>query len=296
MIINWVRQKPTVEKIVLLTGSDGFVGKAVLRCADAAVELLVSPLAREEAAPQILAAARAHPGAQISVLNLAWPSMRQFSASLSGQRGNIHQWRTYKTWLSSLLEAAAQAKVRFFQIGSGIEPYALGEAQIIGEPYLSYARHKDEIWRQVEKALPDASWRLRLHFLFGPDEAPHRLFPAAIHAFKTGGSLTIGGLERRRCWLHVDDAARGLLAAAASDAPESWDICGSMPVSFAELLTLIGEATDGAARIESPARDIADAACLVAAPTKLAPFMPDGVGGLDNLRERLRAYAQELAG
>lgn len=296
MIINWARQETNVEKIVLLTGSGGFVGKAVLRCAVAAAELLVKPIARGEAAAQILAAPRAYPGAQISVLNLAWPSMQQYSASSREHGGDDDAWGIYTTWLSSLIDAAAQAKVRFFQIGSGIEPYALGKAHSIGEPYLTYARRKNEIWRQVEKALPDASWRLRLHFLFGPDEAAHRFIPAAIRAFKTGGSLTIGAPERQRCWLHVDDAARGLLAAVASDAPESWDICGSMPVSFADLLALIREATGGAAHFEPPARDIADAACLVAAPTKLAPFMPDGVGGLDNLRKRLKSYTQELAG
>ena len=296
MIINWARQEPNMEKILLLTGSGGFVGKAVRRCADRAAELLVKPMARGEAAAKILAAPRAYPGSQISVLNLAWPSMQQYSASSREQAGNDEEWRSYTAWLSSLIDAAARAKVRFFQIGSGIEPYALGNEQIIGEPYLTYARRKNEIWRQVEKALPGASWRLRLHFLFGPDEAAHRFIPAAIRAFKTGGSLTIGASERQRCWLHVDDAARALLAAVASNAPESWDICGAKPISFADLLALIGEVTGGAAHFETPAFDIADAACLVAAPTKLAPFMPVGVGEPDNLRKRLRSYAQELAG
>lgn len=295
MISNWAQQESNVKKIVLLTGSGGFVGKAVQRCATASAELLVKPIVRNDAAAQILNAPRSNPGAQISVLNLAWPSMQQYSASSSEPGRDDVAWGNYTTWLSSLIDAAAQAKVRFFQIGSGIEPYALGKAQIIGEPYRTYACRKNEIWRQVEKALPDASWRLRLHFLFGPDEAAQRFIPAAIRAFKTGGSLTIGAPERKRCWLHVDDAARGLLAAVAAEAPESWDICGGRPVSFADLLGLIGEVTGGAAHFVPSALDIADAACLVAEPTKLAPFMPDGVGELDNLRKRLKGYAQGLA-
>jgi len=285
-----------VKKIALLTGSSGFVGKAVLRSADLAEEPMVRSLARGSAAAQMQAFRRKYPDAQISLLNLAWPSLQNYSASLGEQSGNDEEWQCYKAWVSSLIDAAAEADIRFFQIGSGIEPYVLSEAPTIGEPYLGYARRKEEVWRLIEAALPDASWRLRLHFLFGPGEAAHRFIPAAIRAYKTGGSLTIGAPERRRCWLHVDDAARGLLAAVASDAPECWDICGATPVSFAELLVLIAEVTGGAARFETPVRDIADAACLVAAPSKLAPFMPDGVGGQDDLRKRLRDYAQGIAG
>ena len=288
------RQEQTMEKIVLLAGSGGFVGKAVL-CCTAHEALLVKPLARNKAAMQILAARSEYPSAQISLLNLAWPSLQQYSASLGEQSGKDQDWQSYKGWLSTVIEAAVQSNVRFFQIGSGIEPYALAEAPVIGEPYLGYARRKDEIWRQVGAALPVASWRLRLHFLFGSGEAAHRFIPSAIRAYQTGETLTIGATARRRCWLHVDDAARGLLTAASMAKPENWDICGAMPVSFAELLTLIGEVTGGAADIEAPGRDVADASCLVVAPTRLAPFMPDGVGELDNLRKRLKNYAQSLA-
>ncbi len=285
-----------MKKIVLLTGSGGFVGKAVLRCAGAFDDLAATLLQRGEAAPQIRAARQENPDAQISLLNLAWPSLQQYSASLGKQSESGEEWPSYKAWLSSLIDVASTENIRFFQIGSGIEPYALGGEATVGEPYLGYARRKDEIWRQVNEALPDASWRLRLHFLFGPGEAAHRFIPAAIRAFRTSTALTIGAPERRRCWLHVDDAARGLLSAVSSDSPESWDICGDKPISFAEMLALIGEATGGNAKIEEPEQAIADAACLVVAPTTVAPFMPRGVGALDNLRERLKEYALALAG
>ncbi len=284
-----------MEKIVLLTGSGGFVGKAVMRCADIDKALSVRPLARKKTAEQIAAAREAHPEAQISILNLAWPSLQQYSASLEQESGDDREWQSFSAWITLLVNAALRANARFFQIGSGIEPFALGKTPVIGEPYLSYARRKDEIWRQVDNALPDASWRLRLHFLFGPGEAGHRFIPAAIRAFRNGETFAIGAPERQRCWLHVDDAAQGLLAAVSSATPENWDICGATPVSFTDLLTLIGEVTGGAAKIDTTARDVADASCLVAAPTKLAPFLPVGLGGQDNLKARLSDYIQLLA-
>ena len=284
-----------MKKIVLLTGSGGFVGSAVLRRADEFGDLLIRPLKRSWAAKQVKAARREYPAAQISLLNLAWPSMTQYSASRGEPEGDDLEWRAFRAWLSGLIEAAAQTDARFFHIGSGIEPFALGKTPVIGEPYLGYARRKDQIWRQVKTALPGASWRLRLHFLFGPGEAAHRFIPAAIRAFRNNASLEMGAPDRRRCWMHVDDAARGLVMAASETNPENWDICAASPVSFDQLLALIEEVTGGVAEIRAPERDIADADCLVAAPTKLAPFLPVGVGEVDDLRKRLKDYAQALA-
>jgi nucleoside-diphosphate-sugar epimerase len=284
-----------VKKVVLLTGSSGFVGQAVLRQADEFEELTMMPLMRGDAAAQVLNARRNYRDAQVSLLNLSWPSMRNYSASVGEENDVDREWQSYERWLSALIDAAAQASIRFFQVGSGIEPYAMNESPSVADPYLTYARRKEEIWRKVQAAMPETCWRLRLHFLFGVGESSHRVVPDAIRACLTGESMTVGAPERRRCWLDVDDVARGLLTAVLSAEPENWDICGSAPISFSELFGLIGEATGKAANIEASERAVADAACLLVEPRKPAPFLSQSIGEPDDLRSRLIDYARDLS-
>ena len=283
-----------MKKVVLLTGSSGFVGQAVLRQADEFEELTVMPLMRGDAVAQVLNARRNYRDAQVSLLNLSWPSMKNYSASVGEENDIDREWQSYERWLSALIDTAAQANIRFFQVGSGIEPYAMNESPSVADPYLTYARRKDKIWRKVQAAMPETSWRLRLHFLFGVGESSHRVVPDAIRACLTGESITVGAPERRRCWLDVDDVARGLLTAVLSAEPENWDICGSAPISFSELLGLIGEVTGKAAIIEVSERAVADAACLLVEPRMPAPFLPQGSGEPDDLRSRLIDYARDL--
>ena len=268
------------------------MGNAVLRCGGEGY--CVEPLERERVAQQIKAVRDQNPTAQISVINLAWPSLSRYSAS-SGQSGQDDaEWRAFRLWMESLAETAAAEDVRFFQIGSGIEPYALRDEPTVGEPYLSYAKRKDEIWKLVQSKLIEKSWRLRLHFLFGPGEARHRFVPSAILAARSGAALTIGAPERRRCWLHVDAAAAGLLAATTAPSPENWDICGASPVSFSDLIALIEKATGCDVRTVSPQAPTADAGCPVVRPTAIAPFMTSGEGAVDDLSKRIDDYARAL--
>ena len=96
-------------------------------------------------------------------------------------------------------------------------------------------------------------------------------------------------------WLDIDDAARGLLMAVLQAQPDNWDICGASPVSFGELLTLIGDLTGKGVEIAASECVVADADCLVAEPTNVAPFMAHDVGSLQNLKNRLLNYAQMLS-
>ena len=232
---------------------------------------------------------------EINVVNLAWPSLGQYSASAQTKTDGADEWRDYCSWVETLAEAAAENRCRFFQIGSGVEAYAEGPAPQIGDPYLTYARRKADIWKRVCERMPDAAWRLRLHFLFGPGEAAHRFVPSAIKAARNGETFRLGAPTRQRHWLHIDDAAHGMMQAITATDPDNWDICGRAPVSFGDLASLAGAAVGKALNLEQDDGNLPDATLAHLAPSNLAPFMPDGIGEQDNLRSRLKEYAGTLS-
>ena len=283
-----------MKKVVLLTGAGGFVGQAVLSCAAGFEDIVIAPLERSDAAAQVREMRCENRDAQISLLNLSWPSLSRSSASLVGESENEDEWLIYERWLTELIHTAAHEGVRYFQVGSGIEPYASTNPPTVANPYLQYARRKIAIWEQVQAALPEESWRLRLHFLFGIGELSHRVIPTAIRACATGKALSIGAPERRRCWLDVKDVALGLTEALRHTMPENWDICGSTPISFLELFSLIGEATGQDAKIEVSKHAVADAECPLVEPVNPAPFIPESAGEPDGLRARLIDYVHVL--
>lgn len=284
-----------MNKVVLVTGASGFVGQSVLRQANHFPDLTIVPLIRDIASRQVRNARRKSRDADISLLNLAWPSLQNCSATAAASQDTEDEWPAYERWLYEIIDTAAEFDIRFFQIGSGIERYARTEPPAITDPYLTYARKKEIIWRRVQSTMPATSWRLLLHFLFGVGESSRRIVPSAILACLSGAAMTVGSPARRRCWLDIDDAARGLLAAASSRLPENWDICCSNAISFDELFTLIGEATGRPANISASDAVVADANCPLVAPRNPAPFIRTGAGDPDDLRSRLIEYAQFLA-
>lgn len=280
--------------MLLLTGSGGFIGRAVMTRAGLRDDAKTVPLARDDAARAIAEARAAQPAADISLLNLAWPSLKRYAAKSGDPGEDDAEWREFASWTDGIARAAAAHHVRFFQAGSGVEPYAVQEPPALGEPYLTYGRRKDALWRRIASIPALQAHRLRIHFIFGPGEAPGRLVPAAIRASRARAPFEIGALERRRCWLHIDDLADGLIEAAFAPAPENWDIAGPDPLSFADLIEMIAAAAGGAATPIPPKTAPADAACPEVAPENVAPFMRQGPGSLENLQSRLHDYAASL--
>ncbi|NWG45400.1 MAG: NAD(P)-dependent oxidoreductase [Alphaproteobacteria bacterium] len=197
------------------------------------------------------------------------------------------------SWTEGVCRAAAGAGVPVFCVGSGIERYAV-EGGTLGEPYAGYARRKAALWARVGAIAGGRAWRLRVHFLFGPGEAPHRFVPAAFRAAETASPFALGRPERRRHWLHVDDAARGLLEAAFHEDPQDWDIVGPSAVSFGELAALIeGVAGRRLQRVE-PDPPPADNACALVEPENPARFLPSDWGSGPHLEARLADYHRSL--
>lgn len=61
----------------------------------------------------------------------------------------------------------------------------------------------------------------RLFGVYGPGEAPHRLFPALLRALSNGDSVSLSDGLQRRDFIHVDDVCEGLVRLANLEKAES---------------------------------------------------------------------------
>lgn len=95
----------------------------------------------------------------------------------------------------------------------------------------------------------------RLYGVYGPGEAPQRLFPHLIESLSAGRPIALSDGLQRRDFIHVDDACRALIAIAA--APP-----GGCP-------PLVNVGTGRAVRVRDAAEWIADA---IGAPRALLQF------------------------
>ncbi|GGY44495.1 NAD-dependent epimerase/dehydratase family protein [Parvularcula lutaonensis] len=279
-----------MNKVLLLSGAGGFLGKAVQRAASARPDIALRPVSRLE--PEAADWPEAGAAARAAFLHLGWPSLGHFSAQGSGTE-DPEEWQSFRHLTGELAHRCASAGIPFFQVGSGVERYA-GEGGPLGEPYATYARRKAEIWDLVRGICAERSARLRVHFVFGPEEAAGRLIPAAIKAAQAGEPFPMGALERRRHWAHVDDVAAGLLDAVFAQSPENWDICGPETVSFTDIVRLVSEAVGEPLEPVLPAKPPADATCPVIAAENPAPFLHGDMGGLTDLGRKLQHYAEQL--
>lgn len=277
-----------------MTGAGGFIGSAVCRAAEARPGLAVTPLSRGTD-PAALGAELSGAEQPAIVLHMAWPDLRGASSTATSPVPDDGAWPRFQAWTLSLASAAAKGGAFFVGIGTGIEAY-LDREQALGPAYASYARRKQSLRLALEGASGDErlGW-LRLHFVFGPGEAPARFVPAALEACRTGGELRCGSVERRRHWLHVDDLAALLCDYLQQPRPGSWDLTGRTAISFDALLTLIEEATGRPARRADDVLPTADAGLALVEPQHLWPGVPPEAGAPDQLRARLAAYGRHLA-
>jgi nucleoside-diphosphate-sugar epimerase len=273
---------------IFITGAGGFVGRALVRAGEQAGARIV-PLARDRAAEQV----RRSGSDEDTLLHLAWPDLRSTSSGASGPADDGKSWPAFVDWSTGLRQACAETGVRFVGIGSGVEAY-LEPGSGLGEPYLGYGRRKTEL-RMALGVVGEVSW-VRLHFLFGPYEAAHRIVPSAIRAALKGTEFACGDRDRRRCWLHVDDMAAALCGFAAEPRPGIWDIAGRKPISFDELFALVEAAVGRPLRLAAGERSTADGRLKLIEPTNLAPNLLNSAGLPTNLQDRLAGYAQWIRG
>ncbi len=95
----------------------------------------------------------------------------------------------------------------------------------------------------VEKHGVSMSWA-RIFFPYGPGEATQRLIPSLFNAFK-GEILPFGvNASSYRDLLHVEDAARAVLACAESKFIGAINICSGKPVQISEVVDVIAKITN----------------------------------------------------
>lgn len=113
------------------------------------------------------------------------------------------------------------------------------------DPYGATKAAGGLLLRTHARALGLPAWYLRLASLYGPGDDPAKLLPAAVRAAVARGPFEMTGGAQAREWLHVEDATRALLAAAAGDPPEPAALVNvgtGAGVALADLVRLVFEA------------------------------------------------------
>ena len=92
----------------------------------------------------------------------------------------------------------------------------------------------------IEKHEVSMSWA-RVFFPYGPGEASQRLIPSLFKAFK--GEVSAFGVNASsyRDLLHVEDAARAVLACAQSKFVGAVNICSGIPVQISKVVDVVAK-------------------------------------------------------
>lgn len=223
---------------IFLTGASGFVGAETLRLALAAGHEVIAPLRPGSAAPRLapyagrfarvdldlrdtaaMAAALAQHRPEV-VLHLAWAGVA------NAARFDRRQITDNVEAACALVEGAAAAGVgAFIGVGSQGE-YGAGSAMLEGTlpaPTTLYGAAKVAALFLTRQLAAQAGMRhawLRLFSTYGPGDNEGWLIPMLVTEMLAGRRprTTLG--TQRWDWLHVEDVARGLLAAATTPGAE----------------------------------------------------------------------------
>jgi UDP-glucose 4-epimerase len=81
---------------------------------------------------------------------------------------------------------------------------------------------------------------LRFGIIYGPRRTNWSAVEALLAAVVKGGPVEIGSRETARCFVHVADIARGILAAIGREGYEAFNIQGDAPVTLGEVIDVSG--------------------------------------------------------
>lgn len=155
---------------------------------------------------------------------------------------------------ANLMEAVAGSRLRrFIYIGTCSAYGPAPKGVLIGEdhplrPQSVYgaAKAATEIYgNALARRLGLPLVTLRLFNVYGPGEAPHRLFPSTIQHLQSGRPAEFTGGEQVRDFLYVDDVTEALLAAADAEhlSPgEAYNVCSGEATSVREAGEMIADA------------------------------------------------------
>ena len=246
---------------LLVTGASGFVGAKVAELAIAAgheVAALVrpngpsrrlAPLAGRylplavdlrERRSLFAAVASFRPEA---IIHIAWAGVA------NSARNDSSQFSENIDAACALVEAGAAAGCKAF-IGTGSQgEYGAGSTMredALPQPTTMYGAAKVAALYLTRQLAQQAGMRhawLRLFSTYGPDDNPGWLIPSLISQMLDGQrpQTTLG--TQKWDWLHVDDVARGLIAAAVTPTAEGiFNLGSGAPVQVRRAVELIRDA------------------------------------------------------
>ncbi len=246
---------------LLVTGASGFVGAKVAELAIAAgheVAALVrpngpsrrlAPLAGRylplavdlrERRSLFAAVASFRPEA---IIHIAWAGVA------NSARNDSSQFSENIDAACALVEAGAAAGCKAF-IGTGSQgEYGAGSTMredALPQPTTMYGAAKVAALYLTRQLVQQAGMRhawLRLFSTYGPDDNPGWLIPSLISQMLDGQrpQTTLG--TQKWDWLHVDDVARGLIAAAVTPTAEGiFNLGSGAPVQVRRAVELIRDA------------------------------------------------------
>lgn len=117
-------------------------------------------------------------------------------------------------------------------------------------PATLYGQCKLELFRRLMKTKRGSFAWARLFYLYGPYEVPGRLVSGAFHCLYQGESFPSTDGAQIRDYLHVEDAARALLAILLSNATGAFNIGSGDRISVRQILEVIGRVTGRSDLIE----------------------------------------------
>jgi dTDP-6-deoxy-L-talose 4-dehydrogenase (NAD+) len=223
---------------ILITGSTGFIGSAVLRQALAAgheVGVLIQPghpATRTHSAPSPDPASPAVTVLTGSMAEPPWEALRQFlpdtlihcawiatpGVYLESPENELHA-----QWSEALsLRLVEQGLQQLVVLGTCIE-YRMGSARLHEtetplEPTTPYARAKDQLRRRLVEQLADhpgvrMAWG-RVFYPYGEGEHPARLCSSLISSLRRGDEVVLKTPESTKDYIHISDLAGAILRVA----------------------------------------------------------------------------------
>lgn len=224
---------PSPTHRILVTGAAGFVGAAVIREALAAGHDVIAlvrspdPVRLVGRSSTIRIADLADSTAVAAILDETRPDILVHSAweGVGGpNRAGDVQLDNIRTSVA-LADAAIDAGVeKFVGVGSQAE-YGRFDRRIteadLPTPTMLYGAAKlaalHLIRQRMEAAGRTFAW-LRIFSTYGPNDNPNWLIPGALAEMRAGRAPKLTAGTQKWDYLHVDDVARGILAAAVTPA------------------------------------------------------------------------------